>query len=204
MFRLLELNQYLNDRVLKQLSDAYHDRQLELICQDPKGRIDYQQNRTRIEAKILSANILKTLKIIFYTILIVYFVGTYLFVLSLASFTFVHGADAEEESAQSISNSHAMQLIGLTAGRRQLINFYFALTTLSTVGFGDFYPKTDIERVIGIFVIFLGVAIFAYIIGEFLTMVTRIKDFIEDPFDDDNLEGFFGMLQSYNGGRVID
>ena len=55
-----------------------------------------------------------------------------------------------------------------------LQSFYFALTTLSTVGFGDFYPISDYERILGAFVILFGVALFSIIISEFLEMITKI------------------------------
>ena len=55
-----------------------------------------------------------------------------------------------------------------------LQNFYFILTTLSTVGFGDFYPKSDMERILGAFVILFGVALFSIIISEFLDMISKI------------------------------
>ena len=52
--------------------------------------------------------------------------------------------------------------------------FYFALTTLSTVGFGDYYPRSDEERMLGAFVILFGVALFSIIISEFLDMISNI------------------------------
>lgn len=44
-----------------------------------------------------------------------------------------------------------------------LICFYFAMTSLTTVGFGDFYPKADPERLICAAIFIFGTAIFAYI-----------------------------------------
>ena len=39
---------------------------------------------------------------------------------------------------------------------------YFMFTSLSTVGFGDFYPVADEERIFCSFLLLFGVAIFAY------------------------------------------
>lgn len=39
---------------------------------------------------------------------------------------------------------------------------YFTLTSLSTVGFGDFHPKTDWERLACSFMLLIGVATFSY------------------------------------------
>ena len=43
---------------------------------------------------------------------------------------------------------------------------YFTFTSLSTVGFGDYYPITNNERILGAFVLLGGVAIFSYTMGE--------------------------------------
>ena len=52
--------------------------------------------------------------------------------------------------------------------RKSLISLYFAFTSLSTVGFGDFYPINDHERLVGAFVLLGGVAAFSYILGELI------------------------------------
>lgn len=59
-------------------------------------------------------------------------------------------------------------------GMRMLINTYFAFTTLSTIGLGDYYPVSDIERLVGSFVLLFGVALFSYMMGELLFMITQI------------------------------
>ena len=39
---------------------------------------------------------------------------------------------------------------------------YFLFTSLSTVGFGDYYPRSDSERVVGAWMLLIGVSIFSY------------------------------------------
>ena len=43
---------------------------------------------------------------------------------------------------------------------------YFTFTSLSTVGFGDYYPITDIERIYSSFILLFGVATFSYTMGQ--------------------------------------
>lgn len=45
--------------------------------------------------------------------------------------------------------------------------FYFVMTTLTTVGYGDLTPKTEFEKVIGILIMIIGIAFFSYIMGNF-------------------------------------
>jgi len=46
-----------------------------------------------------------------------------------------------------------------------LIVWYFALTTLSTIGFGDFSPQTPEERLVGAIIMMFGVATFSFIMN---------------------------------------
>jgi hypothetical protein len=55
--------------------------------------------------------------------------------------------------------------------KNQIISIYFAFTSLSTVGFGDYAPRGNIERMIGSFILVLGVSIFSYIMGNFIAIL---------------------------------
>ena len=48
-----------------------------------------------------------------------------------------------------------------------LVMVYWALTTLSTIGLGDYYPLSNFERGMMCFGFLMGVAIFSYINGTF-------------------------------------
>ena len=53
---------------------------------------------------------------------------------------------------------------------------YFAFTTISTVGFGDYYPITDAERAIWAPILLSGVAIFSYFMGYLLEMILKVQN----------------------------
>lgn len=67
---------------------------------------------------------------------------------------------------------------------RTLTLIYFAFTSLSTVGFGDYYPVNDQERVVGSFVMLFGVAAFSYCAGELLVMVDNLQQSMDDNIAD--------------------
>lgn len=52
--------------------------------------------------------------------------------------------------------------------RKAIIVMYYAFTSLSTVGFGDFSPRSDFERILCAIILLFGVAIFSYIMGNFI------------------------------------
>ena len=47
-----------------------------------------------------------------------------------------------------------------------LTAFYFTITTISTVGYGDFSPGTFLEKIIGILLMFGGVMAFSFATGS--------------------------------------
>jgi hypothetical protein len=55
--------------------------------------------------------------------------------------------------------------------RNMVLALYFSFTTLSTVGFGDFAPVSNFERVIGSIIMVFGVTLFSIIMGDFVTIL---------------------------------
>jgi hypothetical protein len=56
-----------------------------------------------------------------------------------------------------------------------IINCYYTLKTLGTVGYGDFYPVSDIERLLAVFLMLCGVAFFSYIMGSFIEIIANYR-----------------------------
>jgi hypothetical protein len=52
-----------------------------------------------------------------------------------------------------------------------IIVCYYALTTLSTVGYGDYYPISRNEKVVGCILMLVGITFFAQIIGSFIEII---------------------------------
>jgi uncharacterized membrane protein len=69
---------------------------------------------------------------------------------------------------------------------------------LSTVGFGDYTPRSNVERSVGAFVLLTGVNIFSFLIGNFIGILESYQE-LDMEFDDgDTLAKFFGMMKHYN------
>jgi hypothetical protein len=58
-----------------------------------------------------------------------------------------------------------------SGGSQVIIAMYFALTTVSTTGFGDLYPKSDFERLVCAFMMLSGVSLFSYVLSQLRHMV---------------------------------
>jgi potassium voltage-gated channel Eag-related subfamily H protein 8 len=80
---------------------------------------------------------------------------------------------------------------------------YFAFTTLATVGYGDFKPISNSERLIGSFILLFGVAVFSFIMGNFIEMLMEFKVVTADNEDNASLTRWFGLLARFNKGRPL-
>lgn len=80
---------------------------------------------------------------------------------------------------------------------------YFAFTTLSTVGFGDYNPKSETERIITTFILLIGVACFSYIMGQFIEILMNFQQVTADNEDSENLSKWLGLLAHFNKNRPL-
>ena len=81
---------------------------------------------------------------------------------------------------------------------------YFSFTTLTTVGFGDYNPRSNAERFFIAFGLLFGVMIFAVIMGNYQGIIEAMKNFHETADDSGELSRFFTILSRYNKYRPLD
>lgn len=111
-----------------------------------------------------------------------------------------------EEELEKMNDEHFIthyELEGNSAFRSTIVGLYFGFTTLSTVGFGDFVPRSNVERATGSFVLLAGVALFSYLMGNFIEILDEYQNLNKDLDDGDTLAKFFGMMKHYNKGESI-
>lgn len=87
--------------------------------------------------------------------------------------------------------------------RSALSATYWAFTTLTTIGLGDYHPRSDYERLLCAVIFLVGVSIQSIIMGNFMDILIQINLMTEDLDDGDNLTRFFGCLKNYNYGKDI-
>jgi len=81
---------------------------------------------------------------------------------------------------------------------------YFLFTSLSTVGLGDFHPRSDFERLVCAFMLLFGVAVFSFVMGNFITILDATKSINDDLEEGDELSKFFGLLFQFNKNQHLD
>lgn len=65
----------------------------------------------------------------------------------------------------------------LDDGNQYLTAFYFTITTITTVGYGDYSPGTVVEKIIGILLMFVGVMAFSFISGSLSSYLQQQDNF---------------------------
>lgn len=58
-------------------------------------------------------------------------------------------------------------------GWRYLDSLYFSVATVTTVGYGDFFPKTDAGKIFTIIFIFTGMGLALYLITQIAKLFAR-------------------------------
>ena len=81
---------------------------------------------------------------------------------------------------------------------------YYSFTTLGTIGFGDFHPFADEERIFIAFLFMSGTSIFSYMMGIFIEIVRKFQVLNKDLDNGDELTKFFCVLKRFNGDKEID
>lgn len=69
------------------------------------------------------------------------------------------------------------------------------------MGLGDFYPISEMERLLGSFVLLAGVLMMSYVLSSLRFMIQNIDKLNGDFESKDELENFFLMLEMFNHGK---
>lgn len=85
-----------------------------------------------------------------------------------------------------------------------MTSVYFILTTLSTVGYGDYYPVSILEKIVGSIIMFCGVTFFSIIMNEFIGIILELKG-TNQTDDEKNLNKWMLLLRRFNhGGKALN
>ena len=84
-----------------------------------------------------------------------------------------------------------------------IISCYFALTTLATVGYGDYYPITDIEIMTAVSLMLCGVAFFSYIMGSFIEIISNYQKKMGAIDKSTSLRNWMTLLTRFTGNKPL-
>jgi hypothetical protein len=197
-YRLKETFDLLDTAKIMKHVKRFYGNKLNKVVEDPElaENIDIDQNK--IMTIILVSYMFKILRLIILIILVSYFLGIVFYIIC----DITRGFESVEASGDDFITKFGF--LEQTNLEKAIRVTYFAFTSLSTVGFGDLHPRSDYERLLTAFILLFGVAIFSYVMGNFIEILDQSKT-IGRGFDDgDNLSKFFGLIKQFNKGQDID
>lgn len=79
---------------------------------------------------------------------------------------------------------------------------YYALTTLTTIGFGDMSPVSNQEMIVCTVILLIGVAVFSIFLNSLVSAFFHQRDMLAKGYQSD-LNKWINMLQRYNGSTPL-
>ena len=116
---------------------------------------------------LVISNLQKVIKLVVFIALVSYFLGMFWYIYCKQMEAEILG---EHEGFISYFNIDEMSDF-----KKGVVVTYWAFTTLSTVGFGDYYPRSNAERLLCSFILLFGVTIFSYIMGNYILILNSLK-----------------------------
>ena len=125
----------------------------------------------------------KIFKLCFQLILASYFIGSYWYIFCKLYELRTESSDSEYSfDKRSFVINFPDKAVLPNSTEIIIASMYFVMTTLSTVGLGDYHPENDVECVVCCFILILGVMTFSYILGKIQNMMALETDC---QFEDD-------------------
>jgi hypothetical protein len=112
--------------------------------------------------------------------------------------SFLHKTQLDYENTDNFMTYYELETN--TEFQNLIIGMYFAYTTLSTVGFGDFAPRSDNERLLTALILMIGVSVFSVFLGNLTEIIDQYKAINEELEDFNALDSFFETIKHFNDG----
>ena len=195
--RLIQAYEILDVRVFNTQIGLIFKKKLEVVCNNPELAVDQNIDHNHIILQILIKYMLRTLKLIISILIISYYCGIFFFIwCDLTNHLDIN-------SGESILFDSSNPIFEMNHFDATLAMMYWAFTTLSTVGLGDYYPMSNYERALSSFGFLMGVAVFSYIMGNFAEIIQFIMDINNELEEGEQLTIFLSLLKSFNNDEDI-
>ena len=128
-------------------------------------------------------------------LVLAYFLGTMWYVMSKHT--------TAEDDTEEFTFYNVYELHDKTSTEIVAIVVYFMVTTLSTVGFGDFNPKSEVERAIMTIILLVGVACFSYIMSQFISILLDVQTITAPNEDSEMVSRWLSVLKNFNQNKPL-
>jgi len=188
---------------MRQIKQVYQKKLENLILNDPDMRDNMDIDNNNIMQILVISYLFKVFKVVVVVLTMSYFIGMFWYIFCDLS---LQDPTPTNEAGKATQNSGFILEYDLRKKSpidTTIIVMYFAFTTLSTVGFGDYTPRSNAERLVFTWVLLGGVAIFSYIMGVFIEILESIFGLTAEVEEDESLARWFGLIKRFNYGRPV-
>jgi potassium voltage-gated channel Eag-related subfamily H protein 8 len=157
-----------------------------------------------IMRQIVMTYAFRVVRIIIIIFTISYFIGTLFYIMTWL----IDDAGICEDGENFFSYPFAVGTFRQMAKDHENIKaliamWYWATTTLASVGYGDIRPISNSEFLVTALIFLMGVASFSFIMGNFIEMLMEFRNVTAENEDHAGLTKFFGLLSRFNKGHPL-
>ena len=171
------------------------------ISNDPLLAEDTISDHNNVDFLMNMTHTLKILELIILILNITYFLGITFMIVAELNMTIAHllDEDTDHEFFISYFGIHQFDKVHKT-----ILMIYYTFTSLTTIGLGDLYPKSDVERIFCSIMLIFGVAIFSYFMSILIEVLEKSKASAASLDKLEMLSRFFGLIKHFNKGKTIE
>jgi len=161
-----------------------------------KSLFENSSRDERILAQYMLMYAYRIFRLVIIAVIITYFIGCFWWLIS-------NNLNYSQDVASNNTFVTYFNLENKSDWAKLIISCYFTLTTLTTVGYGDYYPISDMERIIAVFVMLCGVAFFSYIMGSFIDIISNYEKTMGIIDRASNLHNWLTQLTKYTNNKPL-
>lgn len=170
-----------------------------LVIENPKLANNSDVDNNNIMLILMISYFFKVVKLVIFILIVSYFMGMLWYIYC----ELTHDDTIVDPKGEDLGFILKWNLDQKSNLEKAIIVTYWAFTTLSTVGFGDFYPISNPERLLCAFILLFGVTIFSYIMGNYIMILNSMQALNADFDDGENLSKWLGLIKRFNNGRPV-
>lgn len=163
-------------------------RHIEQLIKDPERAENQVKDSAKLKRFLLITIFMRIFRLITNIMFLSYFCGLFWHICSDLIVQFHDKQGDPYDQADHFITAYSIDTLSLY--QRTIALMYFMFTTLTTVGLGDFHPKSDLERIVCSFIMLFGVMVTSLLMTEFSEMIKKLSEFDKNHEEQDRFNMF--------------
>lgn len=148
----------------------FYSRKFKAVLKSANLRHDMKRDNNEIMRQIVIKYVIRVIRLIAILFILSYFIGTVWYIVVWK----MYNSDPDRESYFKVYGLDVMKSEDNDIDS-MIIVVYWAFTTLSSLGYGDYYPRNNDERIVAVIVFLFGVALFTFIMNDLMEILMQYQ-----------------------------